>query len=134
MADLTQRPPKQIRFPEGYLLCWQKSHWQGGVQRIIYLRPRWTRQRNLFTIIWLLSFFGRACTQHLREEPIMACCLLMASAVASCTGKSQWRWEMIVVCVLVSMCLCVLRLNGTANRKLGTPGPSALCHGSHVTL
>lgn len=38
-----------------------------GVQRIIYPRPPWTRQRNLFTIIWLLSFFGGQCTQHFRE-------------------------------------------------------------------
>lgn len=32
------------------------------------------------------------------------------------------------------VCACVLGLNGTANRKLGTLGPSAPCHGSHVTL
>lgn len=53
-------------------------------------------------------FFGRACTQHFREEPIMACCLLMASAVASCTGKSQWRWQW-CLCVYVHalVCMCV---------------------------
>lgn len=35
-----------------------KKHVGQGVQRIIFPRPPWTRQRNLFTIIWLLSFFG----------------------------------------------------------------------------
>lgn len=38
------------------------------------------------------------------------------------------------VCARVCSCVCVVRLNGRANRKLGTPGPSARCQGSHVTL
>lgn len=34
------------------------------------------------------------------EEPIMAFCLLMASAVVSCTGKSQR------MCVCRGVCVC----------------------------
>lgn len=71
------------------------------------------------------------------EEQIMPFCLLMASAVVSCTGKSQRTWLSVSVWVRARVCVCVvfaLRPNGTANRKLGTPGPSAPCHGSHVTL
>lgn len=38
------------------------------------------------------------------------------------------------LCLCARACVCLRRLNGTANRKQGTPGPSAPCHGSHVTL
>lgn len=48
-----------------------KNHIGERLQRNIYPRPPWMRQRNLFTIICLLSFFRKA-SQHFREEPIIS--------------------------------------------------------------
>lgn len=62
------------------------------------------------------------------SDPIMACCLLMASAVASSSGKSHG-----IKCVCPLVCIYMLCVaSGQHNRKQGTLGPSALCHGSHV--
>ena len=71
----------------GYLLSCQKSHWEAGAENYLLQTSMDEEEKSIYHHLDVVVF--RVGSMY-SEEPIMAYCLLMATAMDSCTGKSQW--------------------------------------------
>lgn len=50
-------PLKQIRFPVGCLLCWQKSHWGGGPENYLPQTSMDEAEKSIYHYLAVVIFF-----------------------------------------------------------------------------